>query len=211
MPSLPATWRHAPSPNTPTPPTPSITNCRRNSSPTSWVPTANIPAASIRRAAKRLAEAEEPGAGARPATMPTWRTARTFWSWAAAGVRCRCGWRSSYPNARITAVSNSAPQRLYIEGQARARGLTNLTVITADMNVFAPAGSFRPHRFGGDVRAYGQLAAAAGAHPHLAEAAGAAVPAHLHPSQAARCATSRATATGWRSISSPAASCRRPG
>jgi cyclopropane-fatty-acyl-phospholipid synthase len=60
-----------------------------------------------------------------------------------------CGWGSlslwmaqHYPNARITAVSNSAPQRLYIESQARARGFANLTVITADMNVFAAAGAF---------------------------------------------------------------------
>jgi cyclopropane-fatty-acyl-phospholipid synthase len=42
-----------------------------------------------------------------------------------------------FPAARITSVSNSAPQRLYIETQARARGLTNLEVITADMNDFA--------------------------------------------------------------------------
>ena len=60
-----------------------------------------------------------------------------------------CGWgslslwmASRYPNARITAVSNSAPQRLHIEAQALARGLSNLTVITADMNVFAAAGTF---------------------------------------------------------------------
>jgi cyclopropane fatty-acyl-phospholipid synthase-like methyltransferase len=39
--------------------------------------------------------------------------------------------------ARITAVSNSAPQRLFIE-EARARGLTNLRVITCDMNDFQP-------------------------------------------------------------------------
>ena len=54
-----------------------------------------------------------------------------------------CGWGSlslymaeKYPAARITSVSNSAPQRGYIEAQARLRGLTNLTVITADMNDF---------------------------------------------------------------------------
>jgi len=54
-----------------------------------------------------------------------------------------CGWGSlslamaeKFPTARITSVSNSAPQRLYIESQARARGLTNLHVITADMNDF---------------------------------------------------------------------------
>ena len=60
-----------------------------------------------------------------------------------------CGWGSlslwmatQYPNARITAVSNSRPQRLYIEAQAAARGLTNLRIITADMNVFDPGGQF---------------------------------------------------------------------
>ena len=54
-----------------------------------------------------------------------------------------CGWGSlslwmaeHYPAARITAVSNSAPQREYIETQAARRGLLNLTVVTADMNVF---------------------------------------------------------------------------
>jgi len=56
-----------------------------------------------------------------------------------------CGWGSlslfmaeRFPRARIVAVSNSAPQRGYIEQQARARGLDNLTVLTADMNGFAP-------------------------------------------------------------------------
>jgi len=51
-----------------------------------------------------------------------------------------CGWGSlslwmaeHFPNARITAVSNSAPQRRYIESRAPA----NLRVITADMNDFA--------------------------------------------------------------------------
>jgi cyclopropane-fatty-acyl-phospholipid synthase len=39
---------------------------------------------------------------------------------------------------QLTAVSNSNSQREYIEGEARARGLTNLRVITSDMNVFAP-------------------------------------------------------------------------
>ena len=54
-----------------------------------------------------------------------------------------CGWGSlslwmaeHYPASRITAVSNSAPQRHYIESQAAARGLNNLRVITCDMNAF---------------------------------------------------------------------------
>jgi cyclopropane-fatty-acyl-phospholipid synthase len=60
-----------------------------------------------------------------------------------------CGWGSlslwmaeRYPAARITAVSNARPQREYIEREARARGLGNLTVMTADMNAFAPEGRF---------------------------------------------------------------------
>jgi cyclopropane-fatty-acyl-phospholipid synthase len=60
-----------------------------------------------------------------------------------------CGWGSlslfmaeKFPTARITSVSNSAPQREYIEAQARARGLSNLSVITADMNDFTTAISF---------------------------------------------------------------------
>ncbi len=41
-----------------------------------------------------------------------------------------------YPNARITAVSNSQSQRRHIEAKAAARRLDNLEVITADMNHF---------------------------------------------------------------------------
>ena len=54
-----------------------------------------------------------------------------------------CGWGSfslwmaeGFPNARITSVSNSASQKAFIDGQARARGLGNLQVVTADMNDF---------------------------------------------------------------------------
>jgi cyclopropane-fatty-acyl-phospholipid synthase len=60
-----------------------------------------------------------------------------------------CGWGSltlfmaeRFPNAHIVAVSNSAPQRGYIEGQAIARGLGNVRVITADMNDFDWSGTF---------------------------------------------------------------------
>lgn len=52
-----------------------------------------------------------------------------------------CGWGSltlwmaeHYPNARITAVSNSASQRTHILAQCQARGLGNVTVITRDVN-----------------------------------------------------------------------------
>lgn len=60
-----------------------------------------------------------------------------------------CGWGSlslwmaqRYPAAEIVAVSNSRPQRLFIEGEALRRGLHNLRVLTADMNSFEIAGCF---------------------------------------------------------------------
>jgi len=56
-----------------------------------------------------------------------------------------CGWGSlslwmagRYPASRIVAVSNSHAQRATIESIARERRLSNLTVITADMNDFSP-------------------------------------------------------------------------
>ena len=60
-----------------------------------------------------------------------------------------CGWGSLslwmaryYPSARITSVSNSHSQREFIAGKAKAEGLGNLTVITADMNAFTPQNRF---------------------------------------------------------------------
>ena len=60
-----------------------------------------------------------------------------------------CGWGSlslylaeNFPHSRITSVSNSASQRHYIEQQARRRSLNNLTVVTADMNVFSTEATF---------------------------------------------------------------------
>ena len=61
-----------------------------------------------------------------------------------------CGWGSltlwmaqHYPNARITAVSNSAPQRAFIEAQCRERGFANVRVITCDVNrLELPASNF---------------------------------------------------------------------
>lgn len=54
-----------------------------------------------------------------------------------------CGWGSltfwmatHYPHSHITAVSNSHSQKAYIESQARDRGLSNLRVLTRDMNEF---------------------------------------------------------------------------
>jgi cyclopropane-fatty-acyl-phospholipid synthase len=60
-----------------------------------------------------------------------------------------CGWGSfslwaaeRHPGSRFTAVSNSASQRAFIEGEAARRGIANLTVITADMNGFDTDGRF---------------------------------------------------------------------
>ena len=54
-----------------------------------------------------------------------------------------CGWGSlslwmakHYPNSSILAVSNSQPQREFIESSAQELGLTNLSVQTCDMNDF---------------------------------------------------------------------------
>jgi cyclopropane-fatty-acyl-phospholipid synthase len=51
-----------------------------------------------------------------------------------------CGWGSlslwmarKYPGSRITAVSNSAPQRAFIEARAAERGLRNLRVLTRNI------------------------------------------------------------------------------
>lgn len=53
-----------------------------------------------------------------------------------------CGWGSlslwmaqHYPDCRITAVSNSRTQKAHIDARARERGLTNLEIVTCDMNV----------------------------------------------------------------------------
>ena len=60
-----------------------------------------------------------------------------------------CGWGSlilwmaeQFPHARITAVSNSAPQREYIQAVCREKGFDNIRIITADMNTFSIDGLF---------------------------------------------------------------------
>jgi cyclopropane-fatty-acyl-phospholipid synthase len=54
-----------------------------------------------------------------------------------------CGWGSlslymaaKFRGSLFKVVSNSRTQKLYIDQQAQLRGITNLTVITADMNTF---------------------------------------------------------------------------
>lgn len=54
-----------------------------------------------------------------------------------------CGWGAlslymavNFPKSRFTAVSNSEPQKKYIDEQIIKRGITNLTTITADIAMF---------------------------------------------------------------------------
>lgn len=60
-----------------------------------------------------------------------------------------CGWGSwalwvagVFPNADVVAVSNSDGQRRHIESESDRSGLSNITVVTADMNTFTPEGTF---------------------------------------------------------------------
>lgn len=60
-----------------------------------------------------------------------------------------CGWGSlalwmarQFPHAKVTAVATSQAQRAHVEAEAQRRGLPNLRVFAADMNVFAPEGQF---------------------------------------------------------------------
>jgi len=60
-----------------------------------------------------------------------------------------CGWGSwslwmarQYPSTTVVAVSNSQTQKAYIDAVASSEGLNNLTVVTADINTFAPEGHF---------------------------------------------------------------------
>jgi cyclopropane-fatty-acyl-phospholipid synthase len=60
-----------------------------------------------------------------------------------------CGWGSltlwmaeKNPNSRITGVSNSATQKQHIDAEARKRGLSNMRILTCDMNQFDIAEKF---------------------------------------------------------------------
>lgn len=64
-------------------------------------------------------------------------------------LECGCGWGSlslfmaaKFPKSHIVAVSNSRTQKSFIDEQARMRGLTNLEVVTSDMNEFTTPEKF---------------------------------------------------------------------
>lgn len=92
-------------------------------------------------AATTLAEAEE-SALAKTASNADLRDNQDI-------LELGCGWGSlslwmaeHYPNSRITSVSNSNSQRLFITQRAREAGLRNLNVVTCDANTFAPDTQF---------------------------------------------------------------------
>jgi cyclopropane-fatty-acyl-phospholipid synthase len=65
-----------------------------------------------------------------------------------------CGWGSAtlwiarrFPSCRVTGVSNSASQRVDILARAHADGLTNIEIVTADANHFAPTFAAGERRF----------------------------------------------------------------
>ncbi len=54
-----------------------------------------------------------------------------------------CGWgslsifmASKYPKSKITSISNSKSQKVFIDGRCRDLGITNINVITGDINVY---------------------------------------------------------------------------
>jgi cyclopropane-fatty-acyl-phospholipid synthase len=60
-----------------------------------------------------------------------------------------CGWGSlslsiaeRFPGSRVVGVSNSRTQKEFIEARAKASGIGNLEIRTADMNVFEAGGQF---------------------------------------------------------------------
>jgi cyclopropane-fatty-acyl-phospholipid synthase len=60
-----------------------------------------------------------------------------------------CGWGSfslwaaeHFPASKVVGVSNSASQREFILGEARRRGLSNVEIVTCDMNRFQAPGTF---------------------------------------------------------------------
>src|ERR1051326_7120878 len=55
-----------------------------------------------------------------------------------------CGWGSlslfmaaKFSKSNITVVSNSRTQKIFIDGEAKKRGINNLTIITCDINSFS--------------------------------------------------------------------------
>jgi len=48
-----------------------------------------------------------------------------------------------FPGSKITSLSNSRSQKTFIDGRAKEKGLTNLTVVTGDVKDY----EFPPNRY----------------------------------------------------------------
>lgn len=48
-----------------------------------------------------------------------------------------------FPGSKITSLSNSHSQKTFIDGRAKEKGLTNLTVVTGDVKDY----EFPPNRY----------------------------------------------------------------
>ena len=100
-----------------------------------------------------------------------------------------CGWGSltlwmakRYPAAQITAVSNSHSQREFILARAAERGLSNIRIITTDVNQLAlGTGAVRSLHIDRNVRTHAQLPDPAGQYRQLAQSGRQAVRTHLLP------------------------------
>ena len=119
---------------------------------------------------------------ARPSSMPISPTGNRSSNSAAAGVRCRCGWRGSFRIRRSRRFRTRTRSANIIEGEAARRGLTNLRVITSGHERVRARRAVRPHRLRRDVRAHDELARTDDARARVAEARWPLLPAHLHPS-----------------------------
>ena len=148
-----------------------------------WGPTANIPPASTRSRPPRCRRPRKRRC-ARPSSMPISPTGRRSSNSAAAGARCRCGWRGNFrmrgsSRSRIRARSANTSRR-----EAAQRGLGNLARgHRGHERCSIPSSAVRPHRLGRDVRAHDELARAADARARMAGAGRALVHACLHPSR----------------------------
>ena len=123
-----------------------------------------------------------------------------------------CGWGAfslwaaeRFQGCRITAVSNSAPQREFIQAQCRRRGLDNLEVITADMNRFAPGERFDRivsvemfEHMRNWERLLGRIASWLDSDGRVF------IHVFTHRALGPMCIQPRATTTGWDATSSPA-------
>ena len=188
---------------------PALRGADRSLRSDAWTGASNTVAATGSRACDSLETAEDGSLRLTAERARAVATASACSSSAADGARCRSGWRERFPRQRrSSAVSNSRTQRAFIDAQAGARGLNNLSSHHRRHERLRGPAPLRSRRLGRDVRAHAQLAP-------LLRARGAgwiATARRFHPrlhASPVRLPVRRARrATGWRSTSSPAASCR---